>query len=241
MAVCAIRSLMVGPWPCSTAVISVASLFTSAGRSRSKSGLNALNSAVRSRPGLVRETGMVAPGGSRLSADAAGDVEVALADQVEEVDLGVAVGVHLLVARDGEGDLGHAVLELAVLHPAHAYAGHPHVVALGEAVGVAEERRGTPAGRCRRSSPACRRPSASSPPRRGRTRSPRCAGPGALRMTYGAGSSSSDAPGRASGSCGRRRSSRRWRRRSGCSPWSCRACRTRRGTASAPPSRSCRP
>ena len=65
-AVCAIRSLIVGPWPCSTAVIWVASLFTSAGRSRSKSGLNALNSAVRSRPGLVRETGIVAPGESRL-------------------------------------------------------------------------------------------------------------------------------------------------------------------------------
>ncbi len=124
-------------------------------------------------------------------------------------------------------------------HPPDAYAGHPHVVALGEAVGVAEDRvvlLRVGAGALHQRAGHEQRHQHGDDGERGhpdrRTgcvaedvggashRCPRVGGvvAAAAAAVVGAGADVADAVAR-----------------------SCRACRTRRGTASAPPSRSCRP
>ena len=69
-AVCASRLLMVPPSPCRTWMISPDSWLTSCGDSAANSGLNPLNSTVRSSAGWVRSIGMVAPGRSGSPAPA---------------------------------------------------------------------------------------------------------------------------------------------------------------------------
>ncbi len=106
---------------------------TSFGDSARNSGLNPLNSSVRSSAGRVRSSGISSPGSSTsfgFAAAALGQRDVALADEVAELDLRLDAGRQLAVGADRERDLGLlAVDDADLLDLADPHAGDAHVVA----------------------------------------------------------------------------------------------------------------
>ena len=159
-------SWMVPPSPCRTCTRFMLSSLTCFGSSAWNSGWKPLNSVVRSSAGVVWPTGMVAPASSRVpvsgrvraaavAADAVVDSvryrvaglvaglegEVAVADQVQEPDLGARGGRerHLgLHPERHQGLVALVVLDLPDL--ADADPRHPDVVALLEHRRVGEHR-----------------------------------------------------------------------------------------------------
>ena len=139
-AVLLIRLPMVPPSPWSTLTRFIESWLTSLGVSAWNRGWNPLNSSVRFRAGVVRETGMVPPCREPLAAGRALlERHVAVTDQVEEPDRGLGRRGDGHVLLDLEGDLGAvAVLDLHVLDRADGDAGDPDVVTLLDQAGRAE-------------------------------------------------------------------------------------------------------